>query len=137
MYENYPIVLATAAFIKDPTGKFLIVKKTLHERIDPGLWTVPGGKVYPSEPIITSLLREVKEEVGLTIKTYKWIGEDVFMDRDRYFHAEHFVCSTTVVSPIVLEKSLTEFRWISQEEISSYQFPINIKNRLLEVFSQK
>ncbi|PIY69427.1 hypothetical protein COY90_00720 [Candidatus Roizmanbacteria bacterium CG_4_10_14_0_8_um_filter_39_9] len=137
MYENYPIVLATAAFIKDPTGRFLIVKKSPHESIDAGLWTVPGGKVHPSEPIIASLLREVREEVGLTIDTYKWIGEDVFIDRDRYFHAQHFICSAIAVEPVILEKSLTEYEWIAKDEITSYHFPINIKNRLLEVFTSK
>lgn len=134
MYENYPIVLATAAFIKDPSGKILIVKKSPRESIDPGLWTVPGGKVHPSEPIITSLLREVKEEVGLTIKTYKWIGEDVFVDRDRYFHAEHFECSTTFIAPVILEKSLTEYKWISKNEVDAYEFPINIIKRIKQIY---
>jgi 8-oxo-dGTP diphosphatase len=136
MYDKYPIVLATAAFILDGTGRILIVKKSDAEQIDPGLWVVPGGKVLPGEPIITSLKREAKEEVGLDVDTYQWIGEDVFTASERFFHAEHFQCTTMQVEPVVLEKKLTEYKWMRSDEIDEYQFPTNLKNRILQIYNK-
>lgn len=131
MYDKYPIVLAVAAFIKDKNDKILIVKKSLHEQIDPGLWTIPGGKVRPEEPIVSALKREVEEEVGLQIDSFQWIGEDVFTSNDKFFHAQHFLCENVKVKKIKLEKNLIEFKWISKKELASYEFPPNIKKRLL------
>ena len=137
MYEKYPIVLATAAFILDTDGRILIVKKSEEEQIDPGFWVVPGGKVLPHEPIITSLKREVKEEVGLDISTYRWIGEDVFTASERYFHAQHFLCSVVTTTPIVLESKLTAFAWIQFSEIGDYHFPTNLRNRIVQIYQTK
>ena len=134
MYEQYPVVLATAAFITDVEKKhILVVKKSDKEKIDAGLWTVPGGKVHPPEPIVTSLKREVKEEVGLEVETYTWIGEDVFMNNERYFHAQHFQCTVAAASPVILEPNLTSYRWISSDKLSDLEFPSNIKRRIEQI----
>lgn len=131
MLQKYHVVLAVGAFIiKDK--KLLIVKKSPNEKVDAGLWTIPGGKIEPSEPIITGLKRETKEEVNLNINSYQWIGEDVFESNGFYFHAQHFLCSTSNHN-IKLEKNLLEFHWLSRNEIKKFQFPINIKKRILEI----
>ena len=131
--DKYPIVLAVAAFIKDSKGRILIVKKSLYEQIDPGLWTVPGGKVMPEEPILSALKREVEEEVGLLIDAFTWIGEDVFTSNDRFFHAQHFLCEKVKIIPIMLEKNLIEYKWILKNEVAHFQFPPKIKKRLLSL----
>lgn len=133
MYEKYPIVLAVAAFIKDSKGRILVIKKSLHEQIDPGLWTVPGGKVMPEEPIVSALKREVKEEVGLLVETFTWIGEDVFTSNDRFFHAQHFLCKKVKIKPIKLEKNLIECKWVMKNDIAHFHFPPKIKKRLLSL----
>lgn len=127
------IILAVGAFIvKDHQSKILIVRKSPYEKIDGGLWTIPGGKVNPKEPIISALKREVKEEVGLTIKTYQWIGEDVFQSNSYWFHSQHFLC-TVLPSDIKLEKNLLDFHWLKKDEINNFDFPVNIKKRILEI----
>lgn len=136
MYEKYNIILSVGAFIFNEKGELLIVKKSLNEQIDAGLWTIPGGKIYPDEHIVAGLKREVFEEVGLEIDSIKWIGEDVFQDRDSMFHAEHFMCKT-VTSTIALEKKLTEFKWIMQlSDITILPFAENIKKRIIELYSK-
>jgi 8-oxo-dGTP diphosphatase len=132
-YQKYLVVLAVAAFIvKD--GKILIVKKSPNERVDGGLWTIPGGKIYQSESIIDGLKREVEEEVGVKINSYQWIGEDVFENEGVMFHAQHFLCQIQV-NDVNLEKNLTDFRWITKEEIEKYQFPLNIRKRIIQIFN--
>ena len=135
MLEKFYVILAVAGFIKNPNNEILIVKKAEGEKVDGGLWTVPGGKIDPQEEIIDGLKRELYEEVGLEISGYKWIGEDVFESNKYWYHGQHFLCTVDTSSAVILEKNLTEYKWISKKEIESYQFHPNIKKRLLEILS--
>ena len=135
MYEHYLIVYCLGAFIVDERKRILIVKKSLRELIDAGMWVVPGGKVKPDENVIDALKREVKEEVDLSIKSYQWIGEDVFKVDNKYFHAAHFLCKAKSTEKVRLEKNLLEYRWITKSEVSNFQIPKSIKKEILNVFN--
>ena len=129
-------ILSVGAFIFNKKNELLIVKKSSNEQIDAGLWTIPGGKIYPQEHIVDGLKREVLEEVGLEIASFQWIGEDVFEDQNAMFHAEHFLCKTNTLS-VVLEDKLTEYKWISGlKDIKSLPFAENIKKRIIEIFTK-
>lgn len=130
MLDHFYIILAVGAFIADHNGKILVVKKSPLEKIDGGLWTIPGGKVDRNEPIIHALKREIKEEVGLTISDFTWIGEDVFESNGYTFHSQHFLCHVKK-SPVKLEKNLLEYQWVTKKNLSSLKFPVNIKKRLV------
>ncbi|MBI3366721.1 NUDIX hydrolase [Candidatus Roizmanbacteria bacterium] len=132
MLNHYKIILAVGAFIMSSKKQILIVKKSPHEKVDGGLWTVPGGKVYQNEPLFNALKREVKEEVGLTIKKYQWIGEDVFENNKYWFHGQHFLCTVAKSSPVILEKNLLDYRWISRKDVKNFEFHPNIRKRLQE-----
>lgn len=137
MYEKYISILSVGAFIFNQKKELLIVKKSPQEQIDAGLWTIPGGKIYPQEHILDGLDREVLEEVGLTIGSPQWIGEDVFQNQNAMFHAEHFLCITTS-SAVTLEKKLTEYKWITGlEDIAPLPFAENIKKRVVEIFTKE
>ncbi len=132
MLDKYLVILAVGAFIVDHSGKVLIVKKSLAEKIDGGLWTIPGGKVDPPETILDGLMREVKEEVSLEITIDRWLGEDVFSSAGHFYHAQHFMCHK-VGGIVKLEPKLLEYRWIGKNEVNNFKFPTNIKNRILEI----
>lgn len=44
--------------------------------------TCPGGHVEPGEPIVDSVIREIKEETGLTIKSPKLCGIKDWFEED-------------------------------------------------------
>lgn len=134
MLKKFYVILAVGAFIIDK-NKLLIVKKSPLEKIDAGLWTIPGGKIEKNEPIIEGLKREIKEEVNLEINSYQWIGEDVFESNGFYFHAQHFLCKPKKAAnqKIKLDKSLTDYYWLKKEEIENFQLPKNIKKRILQI----
>ncbi len=137
MYEKYISILSVGAFIFNEKYELLVVKKSLNEQIDAGLWTIPGGKIYPQEHILDGLRREIREEVGLEIDPPQWIGEDVFQNNEAMFHAEHFMCKARITS-VVLEKKLTEYRWISGlSDIEDLPFAQNIKKRIIEIFTKE
>ena len=58
-----------AAIIQDGEGKIL-----LQRRSDNGLWGLPGGSVEIGESVRDAILREVREETGLTVEVVRLIG---------------------------------------------------------------
>lgn len=137
MYEKYLVVLAVAGFVFNSKNELLIVKKSQNEQVDAGLWTVPGGKIYPQEPILVGLKRELLEEVGIQIDSASWVGEDVFQEKEYMFHAHHFRCLVHNPDPsITLENKLIEYKWVrSAQDLKGLQFAENIKKRIIELFN--
>lgn len=132
MLQKYHVILAVGAFIVNDRNEILVVRKSPLEKIDAGLWTVPGGKIEPDEAILSGLKREVKEEVNLTVSPLDWIGEDVFESSGYFYHAQHFLCKMTSFE-VKLEKKLLEYRWINKNAVTDLKFPVNIKNRIMQI----
>ena len=55
-------------------------KVLLTKRSDNGLWCLPGGGVDPGESVEETILREVQEETGLTVRMLRLTG--VYSDPD-------------------------------------------------------
>jgi 8-oxo-dGTP diphosphatase len=49
-------------------SKLLLVKRSLHEKGDPGIWEQPGGQVEEGEDPEQAVIREFKEETNLDIR---------------------------------------------------------------------
>lgn len=71
--ENAPkvnsIVAAASAIVSLPNGKIV-----LHRRVDNNEWSLLGGGMEYGESIKETIIREVKEESGLTCMVEKLIG---------------------------------------------------------------
>lgn len=68
-YNNrYSMPVDGAAILQDPSGRLLIVKPSYKAG-----WALPGGCIEQGETLLESLLREIKEEigVGLTPEQFK------------------------------------------------------------------
>ena len=63
MTEDVPNA-ASVAIVRD--GKVLLIKRAYAPYQH--LWTLPGGRIEPGESIEQCAIREVTEEVGLTIR---------------------------------------------------------------------
>ena len=113
--KQYPEPVC-GALILNPEGKvFLMRSPKWHDR-----WVIPGGHIELGERIEDALMREVKEETGLTIRDIRFIrvGECVY--DDEFWKKKHFVfvnysCRTdsTVVR---LSEEATEYRWVTFDE---------------------
>ena len=57
-------------------GKFLITKRVMTKSWAPGWWEVSGGGVLAGEDSHTAVLREVREESGLT--NVRPVSEDIY-----------------------------------------------------------
>ena len=97
------------------------------------LWEFVGGKVEPNETKEEALVRECKEELGVTVAV-----EDVFMDvtheyPDLTVHLTLFNARIAEGVPQKLEHN--DIRWMTVEEIDDFPFcpaDVEILERLKE-----
>jgi 8-oxo-dGTP pyrophosphatase MutT (NUDIX family) len=112
-------IVAAAAVIRNPEGKYLVLKRSEKEVAYPGYWSFPGGKSEDNETIQETLEREALEEAGLRINGRKiLLKETSFMRPDgqtvkllSYLcFADHF--------DVIINENFTDFRWISIDELA-------------------
>jgi 8-oxo-dGTP diphosphatase len=61
------LLLVVAAALVDGEGRVLIAQRPAHKQLG-GLWEFPGGKVEPGESPEAALMRELKEELDVTVE---------------------------------------------------------------------
>lgn len=62
------ITEVAAAVLQRPDGSFLLAQRPT-DKIWAGYWEFPGGKVEPGETARHALVRELREELGIEVKT--------------------------------------------------------------------
>ena len=78
MGRAHLIELTNMCMLTRADGKVLV-----QNRVDPnwGGLTFPGGHVEPGESLVDSIVREMQEETGLTIRNPKLIGSKSWMQK--------------------------------------------------------
>lgn len=107
----------TQTFVIENEGSFLMVRRSLEEEHYPGYWAFPGGRVDAGEIPLQSMLREIKEETGLTITDQYCILDSYgFSNRSAYA----FLVRATDRKVVLSADEALEFEWISTiEEMQS------------------
>ena len=100
-------------------GKFMICQRPEHKARGL-LWEFVGGKVEPGETREQALVRECREELGVTVRP-----EEIFMEVDHVYpdiiiHLTLFRAAIVSGRPRRLEHA--DIRFIAPEEISQYAF---------------
>ncbi|MBI4557847.1 MAG: A/G-specific adenine glycosylase [Candidatus Hydrogenedentes bacterium] len=113
---HYDIVVAA---IKK-RGRYLIGKRPLSGLLG-GLWEFPGGKVQPGESHEQALQRELKEELGITIKVGKLLA--VVNHAYSHFKVTLHVFQCCHLSGKPRPNIHTELRWAAPREFSELAFP--------------
>ena len=67
MTTPQPIMLVVAVALVDPDGRVLLAQRPEGKTMA-GLWEFPGGKIEPGERPETALIRELAEELGITVQ---------------------------------------------------------------------
>ena len=89
-------------------------------------YTFPGGHVEPGESIVQSVIREVKEETGLTLKNPHLVGVKQFwVESGRYIV---FLFSATKFTSELRSSHEGEVGWFTKEEMKK----INLVNHFFE-----
>ncbi len=93
-------------------------------------FTLPGGHIEKDESVVDAVIREMKEETGLTIINPRLCGVKQFpIEGGRYIV---FLFSADKFSGEVLSSDEGEMHWVSKEELSKVNL-VDDFNQLLQV----
>ncbi len=105
--------LAAGLIIRDK--RILLVHNMKHGRlrVEP-----PGGKLLPDESPAESVIREVKEELGVKVGSLEFFGTYATDSPEGEFEVHMYQCKTMEGAPRALEPGkVPGFGWYSLEEV--------------------
>ena len=127
--------IAVRAIILDGDGKVLIGKRA--NKIGTKKWALIGGKQDPGETLAQSVVREVKEEIGVRfINPIFWKEETndktIFGEfwRTSYFYG--------IIDGIIKLKldEILEIRYVSRQDLTNFDIAFGHDKILQEFFSR-
>jgi 8-oxo-dGTP pyrophosphatase MutT (NUDIX family) len=150
--ELHRIVATCIIFNKDK--KYLLTKRSPTKKVHPSKWGVPGGGLNTDDYVHSpqshgnagwygsmekALMREIAEEVGVTIAEPKYLLDLTFIRPDGIpvlvlsYYAEY------VSGDVVLDEDSVEFKWVTLAESKEldmipgmYEEMEMVENRLKE-----
>ncbi|NET11368.1 MAG: A/G-specific adenine glycosylase [Merismopedia sp. SIO2A8] len=115
-----PHKLIGVAVIKNEDGQILIDRRR-PEGLLGGLWEFPGGKVEPGETIEDCIVREIDEELGISIR----VCDHLTTIDHAYSHfrvtLNVYWCEYVSGEPQPIE--CDEVRWVEPDTLHDYPFP--------------
>lgn len=112
------MVEVTAAIIRD-NEKILICQRPKGKNCEL-LWEFPGGKIEPDETGEQCIVREIQEELGVTIHVTKKFTDVIYEYPDRAVHLHFYLAE--IESGNLVCKEHNSLAWISKEDIPNFQF---------------
>jgi 8-oxo-dGTP diphosphatase len=116
------IILVVACALIDPDGRVLIAQRPATKNMG-GLWEFPGGKVEPGETPEDTLIRELREELGITVKA-DCLAPFTFASHayaDFHLLMPLYVCRRWEGIPQPIEHP--QLKWVRPKDMSSYPMP--------------
>jgi 8-oxo-dGTP diphosphatase len=136
-YPDRPYLAVSAAIIRD--GHVLVVRRARAPAR--GVWTLPGGVVEAGETLEQAVVREVREETGLTIEPVALAGHrEAIVREDGGRLLRHFVilcfASRWISGEPVLNDELADARWLRPSEIKGLQTTEGLAAIIAEAFER-
>jgi 8-oxo-dGTP pyrophosphatase MutT (NUDIX family) len=104
-------------------GKFLLTRRKVDAEDNPefdGLWQIPGGGLEVGEDIKNTVIREAKEELGITIDVKRALAITDIINVGESWHGlrmAFLVKRADDNEPIVVNHESYEHAWFSLEEV--------------------
>jgi len=139
--ENKKVIqrVVVGGVIFNKEGKVLILQRSKDEDVFPEIWELPSGKREFFEDSQSSLIREIKEETGLSkikiiipfyVFEYKVEKQEEIRDTTQI----NFLVKLLEDEEIKLSEEHQNFAWISKDEIEKYKLSEETKNVILKAF---
>jgi len=119
------------AIVQNEQNKILISRRQQGKHLA-GKWEFPGGKVEQGESLEGAMLRELKEEVGLSATQFTLFDSLNFQYDQLNLSLHFYLVEGYEGEPVSLEGQ--EIKWINPSQLSEYDFPkanLTVINKLL------
>jgi ADP-ribose pyrophosphatase YjhB (NUDIX family) len=108
-------VCAVGAFIFDGERVLVIQRGTPP---GDGLWSIPGGKLEPSETLAQAVSREVREETGLIVEVGPLACVVERMGDDYHFVILDYV-ARAIGGTLAAASDVRDARWVTDDELAA------------------
>jgi len=126
----YPIICpAISVAITD--GDRLLLARNIHSSFQH--YSLIAGYVEVGESLEATLIREVKEEVGLSVKNIRYVGSQAWGFSQSLmvgYHAELDGSDQVTLQ----EGELSDARWFRRDEITANPSPLSLSFSMIEMF---
>ncbi|MFC1883978.1 8-oxo-dGTP diphosphatase MutT [Thermodesulfobacteriota bacterium] len=109
-----------AAGIIRKDGLILIARRPKGRHLA-GLWEFPGGKQEDGESLENCLEREMREELGLSVKADKSVMRVDYEYAKKTISLYFFECYVLGGEPEVMESQ--DVKWVNPMDLSEFNFP--------------
>lgn len=109
-----------AGVIRDQNGQILLARRPDHAH-QGGLWEFPGGKREPDESRQQALDRELREELGIEVRSARPLIDIRHDYPDKSIRLDVWQVDAFAGEPHGAEGQ--PVRWVTESELSSYAFP--------------
>ena len=110
-----PKTTGVKCLIQNQNDEYLLIKTTYSG----DYWTIPGGGVRHSESLEDAVIREVKEEVGITITDLKQIGSYMSEAEYKKDTVYLYTAKTFDTEYVLNKKEISEAQWFTKNSIPS------------------
>lgn len=124
-----PANAASVALIRD--SKVLLIQRAYAPYQN--LWTLPGGRIEPNETIEQCAIREIAEEVGLTVHQISPVLVQE-LGQDQQFRLAVFA-SLDFEGEIVASDEVKAYRWASRGELVQYRTTSRLDDVVAKAFA--
>ena len=116
------IEVVGAAIIKE--DKVLVMQRSEQMTL-PGMWEFPGGKVEANETEQEALIREIQEELSVTINILDYINEASY-DYD-FGTVQLKVYTAEIISGQITLEEHSDGKWVTADELKNIDWaPVDI-----------
>ena len=112
------MIEVVAAMIRD--GERIFICRRPLDKAQGGKWEFPGGKIEPGESGETALMRECREELGVTLAVGEALADVIQEYPGRTVHLTLYAARIVDGTPQRLEHS--EMRWIAPEQLDEFDW---------------
>ncbi len=83
----------------------------------PSTWELPGGAIRRGEEPVTTAIREMNEELGISIEDWTRQGEAVVETDHRHDRVQFFTAEVSALKIEINQAELSEAQWFSRRQL--------------------